>query len=100
MRVYIAIYNHICIYIAIYVTIYRYILYFRCLDLCFGCLDLYLAIWTCIWMSGLVFVRLDLYFGCQPTTPWSMCLPQAFLLFNQKHAPGWGEHAFCGLCDL
>ena len=76
-----AIYGNICVYIAIYVTIYCYILYFRCLYWYFGCLDLYLAVWTCIWMTGLVFVRLDLYFGCQPTTPWSMCLPQALFCF-------------------
>ena len=45
--------------------IYGYMdLSFGCLDLYFGCLDLY-------------FGCLDLYFGCQPTTPWSLCLPQA-----------------------
>ena len=66
---------------AIYIYIYAYILYFRCLDL-------YLGVWTCIWVSGfvfwasgLVFGCLVLYFGRQPTTPWSMCLPQALFFF-------------------
>ena len=49
-------------------------------------------------VSGPVFGCLDLYFGCQPTTPWSMCLPQAFILFLNKHAPGISEHVFCECC--
>jgi hypothetical protein len=36
-------------------------------------------------------------FRVPPTTPWSMCLPQA-LFFLKKHAPVFLEHVFCGLC--
>jgi len=32
---------------------YMLILYFRCLEVYVGCLDLYLCVWTCIWTSGL-----------------------------------------------
>ncbi len=34
----------------------------------------------------------------QPTTPWSMILPQAFF-FSKKHAPGLLEHVSYGFCQ-
>jgi hypothetical protein len=37
-------------------------------------------------------------FRIPPSTPWSMCLPQA-LFFLKKHAPGFWEHASCGFCQ-
>ena len=36
----------------------------------------------------------------QPTTPWSMILPQAFLFFSTKHAPGFLEHVSCGVSQF
>ena len=38
-----------------YVVMHTYILYFRCLDLYFGCPELYLVVRTCVGISGLGF---------------------------------------------
>ena len=47
-------------------------LVFGCLDLYFGHLDMYSDVWTCIWGVNM----------SQPTTPWSMCLPQAHFFWK------------------
>ena len=61
--------------------------------------DIFEHIRTCMDMYGLILTYMDLYFGCQPTTPWSMCLPQA-LFFLKNDAPGFVEHVYCKLVDF